>query len=217
MSGQYNAAVEWAKSEFQNDFPKRPFDFAGGEPTHFALRQLLQFDPEKDGFGYDPKTLPFLVKWAETNRGAFEMAWEIVSNHLELDVPLPKELKDWVIDTLYGSRPRPKKTIASKTFFRNLMLLGLVYQCADLFELRRTRNSATEPRSACDAVAEALCQSGYAITERALKELLTHKSSENLREIAELYRLREYDIEWDMSECPDLPRPPDLKVRNGET
>jgi hypothetical protein len=208
VTSRYREAVEWAKTELEPFLQKRPIEFGDAEPLHFFLMKCLRVNYGEGIPTYDQRILPFLLGFARTHRGAYDLACCISTDHIQKGTPMPPELRDFAISVLDGEFRKPAKSKLSRTFYRNVTLASTVEVCADLFDLKRTRNEVSEPLSACDAVSEAAASFGYFVTERALKDLLTHKSSEEFRFLLEAFRPGEFEVEWDLSELPGVPPPP---------
>ena len=83
--------------------------------------------------------------------------------------------------TLVAQETAPKRTKLSRTFGENLFFLDLLYKVRQISGLALTRNDASPPYSACDAVSIALLTYGYAKSDRAFRELTTHKAHATLR------------------------------------
>lgn len=209
MSGTYEDAVAWATTELSPFLSKRPVDFGDDEPVHFMLIKVLRIKYAKDGVPrYDPRILPFLIGLAKSDRGAFDLACEIAGGHIWRGTKMPSDLRDFAISVLDGSFEKPRKSKLSRTFYRNVTFASIVEGCSERFGLKRTRNEASDPVSACDAVSQAAASFGFYLTERALKDLLTHKSSEEFRSFLGFFVEGEVEVEWDLSEVPDVPPPP---------
>ena len=208
MTSRYKEAVEWAKTELESFLKTRPIDFGDSEPLHFFLMKCLRVTYDEGAPRYDQRILPFLLGFARTHRGAFDLACDLSVGHVQEGTPMPTELREFTVSVLNGEFQKPAKSKLSRTFYRNVTFASTVEVCAELFDLKRTRNEASEPLSACDAVSEAAESFGHFVTERALKDLLTHKSSEDFRFYMEVFKHDEFEVEWDLSELPDVPQPP---------
>ena len=91
---------------------------------------------------------------------------------LRHDLELPEALRLWVADHLEGKRERQGYEPAS-TFCRDVLIALMVEWVVEDCEMKATRNAATEPLSACDAVAEGLTM-GYDAVAAAYQK---HKDS----------------------------------------
>jgi len=73
---------------------------------------------------------------------------------------MPDELKHWLANFLEGIQPtlNPPRGRVTTGLENNMLLPRLVEKVAVFFKLERTRNDASDRRSACDAVQQAIIQ-----------------------------------------------------------
>ena len=73
---------------------------------------------------------------------------------------MPDELKHWLADFLEGIQPTltPPRGRVTTGLENNMLLPRLVEKVAVFFKLDRTRNDASDRKSACDAVQQAIIQ-----------------------------------------------------------
>ena len=200
MTEKYSEAVAWAKQLFQPYVKGSVLDLREHEPSEvffrFALRIVWLPDEKGGRFLYPDPSLVFLANEWERSAGAFRLLSDICAAHVFRSEPIPEHAKDFAGLLLSGQLDFPKRTKASKTYARNLFLLGAAETCRNDFGLALTRNDETMQRiSACDAVSEALKSLGHhTIEPRAIKELFIHQSNARLRASADQIRKQASDI-----------------------
>lgn len=125
-----------------------------------------------------------LLVLAKLRPGAFDLAAKICGNHVFCGLPLPPSFRLLASEIITGNLVRPKGRKAEKTKMLNLYKLGMIGRVSKDFELARTRNDASEPNSACDAVSEAFRLSGYHVDYFSLKKICVEKRYDELRQVA---------------------------------
>ncbi len=106
---------------------------------------------------------------SEEDRGTWDALYIIARWHLRSGVPMMPELAEWIADRLEGQRLRPAKRGPSPKTVRDKVIASTVQALVDR-GFDPTRNNASEARSACDAVAEALGYIGHKAIEKVWNE-----------------------------------------------
>jgi len=93
------------------------------------------------------------------------LAIRLLAKHLEVT----DQMRLWISGVLTGkvSRPKSKGGIHQSSGFKGVAIATLVFEATE-FGLRPTRNVASEPYSASDAVVEALASVGHHTTYEAV-------------------------------------------------
>lgn len=112
----------------------------------------------------DSYDIPQLVEAATWHPLAFEAAGILSARFVERGDPLPDALRLWAIEALKGkkapSTPRnQRKGIKNEDWWHKFYVWSAVLDLVEL-GMRPTRNAASEPVSACDAVASAMRELG---------------------------------------------------------
>ncbi|SEK81154.1 hypothetical protein SAMN05443999_102315 [Roseovarius azorensis] len=114
--------------------------------------------------GEEADYIPQLIKAAEWHPVAFEAAGILAARFLKRQETMPDDLRVWAMEALSGKEkpPMPKnerKGIQGETWWRDFYVWSAV---CDLVEegMYPTRNAASAPHSACDAVAAAMKKLG---------------------------------------------------------
>ena len=105
-----------------------------------------------------------LIDAAERDPFMFEVAGMLAASLLENGDDMPDALREWSIKVLKGKSAPPaprhlRKGIENETFWRDFYVWSAVLDLVDL-NMKATRNAASPPVSACDAVAEAMRELG---------------------------------------------------------
>lgn len=107
------------------------------------------------------------LHFSKEDRGTWDALYIIARWHLRSGVAMTPELAEWIADRLEGKLRRPSKRGPSPKTVRDKVIASTVQALVDRAGFRPTRNNASEVRSACDAVAEAL---GY-VTHKAVEKV----------------------------------------------
>lgn len=198
MSQNYRDAVEYAKKFLSPQFRGGKAEMVSVEPTEFVyvFGLNIQQDFDEDPwcgthYIYPDGAFAYLFMQADTDKGAFDIASRIVTTKLLRGEPMSLEERIFSGQVLGGMRqcPPSEGTRRAGSFALNIHTLAITHVVAQKFGLSLTRNDETTSKdSACDAVSDALSALGLAKSPRAIKELLFHKSSERVREVAEAVR-----------------------------
>lgn len=133
-----------------------------------------------------------LVAMAASDAGTFEVLQRVTAYYVERGRVLPEPLQIWAAGILRSSVPEPPKK-AGRPKGRSGMqraILDLVETITKETDLKPTRGNYSQPRSACDAIAEAFRQIG-----------MTPNSFGGVRDAyeAEKRRIREEDQKLNVS------------------
>ncbi len=192
MTDNYLQAVECVVDTFRGFIKNGQIASFSTEPTEFLYKFGLRIEQEYVGnmtsYSYLPGAAEWLCMKAETDKGAFDFVCRIVASKLFLGEELSDTLRIFAGLRVAGLKPAPKSRKISKTFAVNLRLLTLAQSISRSFDLPATRNEASPPFSACDAVAEGLGKLGHNRSWRAIKELFVNRSNFELRLLEEEIR-----------------------------
>ncbi|MFS4439135.1 hypothetical protein ACMA5I_13040 [Paracoccaceae bacterium GXU_MW_L88] len=166
------------------------------EPTEIVYALGVGLEHQFDDHQFCPSkyvisdiALNWLCMTAERDKGAFELVRRIAISKLLRNEPLSMSVSLFAGMVLAGLKksPPPESQRLSKTFARNLHLVYLARSISRLFGLALTRNDSSGGSgvSACDAISDALENLDIFMSPRAIKDLLVHKSSLRVREIAD--------------------------------
>lgn len=149
MAIEYAEAVQHAKAQFQafrTAELKRPFN----EFHHTTMgAAMLRHNTAR------------LLAWAETDAGGFDVLRLGIAHSLEQGEELPPAALTWLVRHLRGELTRPKARAGAKTeFWLHMQVWNSVSWLVAVYDMKATRNDASEPTSACDAVADALAGLG---------------------------------------------------------
>lgn len=97
---------------------------------------------------------------SKTDPGAFALLSNVCQGLLLHDRPLNPPLRLFVVNLLSEAEAKPKAPKAALTNEFNLYNLVLILLASSFFALPPTRNNASEPTSACDALSVAFEASG---------------------------------------------------------
>ena len=101
-----------------------------------------------------------LILMAKENPYAFDAMRLGIAFFLKQKEALPPEAMEWLVQLLRGELSRPKKRVgASSKASRHNFISHVVGELVSK-GMKATRNDASEPTSACDAVADALAELG---------------------------------------------------------
>ena len=148
-SFDYAQAVRRSKTYIQSGLRKEMAKHASGEFMATAMGvKMLRNEPAR------------LVAWAETDAGGFDALRLGIARSLEQGEELHPEALKWLLQHLRGEVNRPKARAGAKSGFWLHSLIWMAVGTRVLDGMKATRNDASEPTSACDAVAEALVELG---------------------------------------------------------
>ena len=102
-----------------------------------------------------------LMAWAAFDALGFDALQLSVAHKIERGEKLPPDATVWLVQYLRGEVFRPKARAGRKTEdWLHQCIYRAVYSRVTLDGMTATRNDASKPTSACDAVAEALAELG---------------------------------------------------------
>lgn len=107
---------------------------------------------------------------SKTDRETWDALNAIAQWHLRSGCPMINELVKWIAARLEKKRERPARRGPSPKTVRDKVIASTVQTLVDRGGFRPTRNNASEARSACDAVAEALGYVTYKAVEKVWNE-----------------------------------------------
>jgi hypothetical protein len=107
--------------------------------------------------------LEWLIEISEHSSIAFEALLLIAGSMARQGLPYAGTMREWVSNYLDGKITKTARTghIRAETLYRDLLIVGAVSELCEL-GIAATRNDASPPTSACDAVAEACVRIGVA-------------------------------------------------------
>jgi enoyl-CoA hydratase/carnithine racemase len=149
MAIDYSEAVRRTKKSIQHAMSEEFATIASGEfMLTTAGARMLRCETAR------------LLALAETDAGGFDALRLGVAYALEQGEELPPEVLQWLVRHLRGKAARPKARAGAKSV---LWLHIIIWNSVGNFVsdgMKATRNDASEPTSACDAVADALVELG---------------------------------------------------------
>ncbi len=198
MNQNYREAVKFATEFLSKQFRDGKLSTHRVEPTEFlyvfGLQIVQHFDDHPwcgSHYSYPKHAFPHLFQQSGTDKGAFDIASRITTSKLLRDEPMSLDERLFAAQVIGGMRksPQPEGKRRTEHFALNIHLVILAKVLVVKFGLKLTRNAAAVSQdSACDAVSQALSLLGPGKSWRAITELLTHKSSERVREVADAVR-----------------------------
>jgi len=198
MSDRYRQAVMYATEFLRGQFTNGQLSTQMVEPSEFILIFGLNITNGWDDhpwcgsyYTYPEHAFLELLSRADTDKGAFDIASRITASRLFRDEPMSPEERVFAGQVVAGIRkcPPPEGKRLTPSFALNVHIVMLAQLLVDRFQLNLMRNDEVAlPMSACDAVADALAALGHTKSPRAIKELLTHKSSRRVREVVDAVR-----------------------------
>lgn len=187
MNDSFSEAVKFSKGILRNFVHDGKLIVPAAEPEEIVLKFCVPFIQVSDETGtyflFPEGAAEWLVPHSENSRAAFDLLCHITASKIQRGEELTYPLRVFAALRVGPGLPSPAKASKrSVTFVANLLLLMTAHLLARNFDLSLTRNEASEPASACDAVSEALKELGHGKSWRAIKELIVHAKNEKLRE-----------------------------------
>ncbi|MET4100626.1 hypothetical protein ABIE58_000037 [Roseovarius sp. MBR-78] len=146
---EYREAVKTSKSLIQSGLGEKFEDHKSGR--HFNMSMgvtLIRSKPDK------------LLAWAKADPAGFEALRLGVAHALEHGEDFAPEIHDWLVQFLRGEADRPKASAGRHgNHWLHQLIMMVVYALVSQ-GMTATRNDASEPTSACDAMADALSELG---------------------------------------------------------
>lgn len=181
----FRGAVSLAKNFLRPLLRDQQLSLPDVEPSEVLLWFALPCLHVEDDLGvfyvYPDGAAEWLYGQASHSRGAFDLLCRIVAAKVMRGEELSPPLREFAALRIGPGLPPPAAySKISSTFVANLYLVILAYGISRRFGLSLTRNEASEPTSACDAVSHALLELGHAKSWRAIKELILNKINKKL-------------------------------------
>ena len=116
-----------------------------------------------------------LIEDSTTNPVAYIAVQEVLRYRRDASEEIPSELHEWAYDVAVGDRPPPKIRRGRSRYenqVRNVTIIqtmGILISCG----LKATRNEASEPISAADAVSKALSNLGIELKTDSVSKIWT--------------------------------------------
>lgn len=133
-------------------------------PTADGEQMMVAMEPTQARLTLGAKLIRrnpgYLFSWALEDAEGFDTAKLAVGYTLEQGEPLPDEARQWLVAMLKGEIFRPKAKAGRKTKEWQEILIWMAVRFRVEEGMTASRNDASEPISACDAVAEALKELG---------------------------------------------------------
>lgn len=204
MKDSYGHAVNFVAETFKGRVVGGQIKSHPAEPSEllfkFALRIEQNFEGGMTRYIYPEGAAESLCMKAESDKGAFDLLSRIVASKLFRGEPLSETLRTFAGLVVAGIKKSPKGSKAAHSVVVNLHLVVTAKAITSRFGLPLTRNDASPPLSACDAVVDGLAVLGHTRSWRSIKELLVHQTSASLRSLEEEIRALAYkNIEDDPS------------------
>ena len=121
----------------------------------------------------DESLLPALIDGSRSNPIAFRALQRAVHQLRHSKTPMPDVLSEWAHDVADGTQVCPRAKPGRSPYtnkVRDDLIVGTVQALVDC-GLRATRNEASEPTSACDAVSGALVAHGVDLSYEAVAKV----------------------------------------------
>ncbi len=101
--------------------------------------------------------ISLVIDRADNYALSFDVLAVVAAKYLEADIAMPKVMAQWAAAMMRGEKKRPKRNskFANGTLERNTYIWPVTRKLVES-GMMATRNDASDPESACDAVAEAL-------------------------------------------------------------
>lgn len=175
----FREGVEIAREDLSIAIEKGAFDSAKAWKTivkYIAMRSFEDIRKAEANFGLTSSILSDLISLeinrADNNAFSFDVLSALTAEYLETSRPMPEVLAQWAASMMRGEKKRPVRNgkYALGTLERNTYIWPVLEKLVKR-GMTATRNDASPPLSACDAVAEALKQlnkspSSYASVKR---------------------------------------------------
>ena len=114
-----------------------------------------------------------LIEGAKTSRLDFRTVQAALAFLLESNEPFPTELNDWALQVAAGNIELPRPRLgrnADTNVVRDELIVKTVEALVDC-GLTASRNDASKPQSACDAVSKALSAHGVTLGHAAIQKI----------------------------------------------
>ncbi len=121
--------------------------------------------------------LESLVKESRSSPLAFQALQRVVARIRETDEPMPRALSEWAYDVATGTRECPTAGPGRSPYTNQVRDAVIVRTIGALVHagLTATRNEASEPESACDAVSRALQGHGEELGYAAVAKIWSRR------------------------------------------
>jgi len=153
------------------------------------LQLTLGIAPSNGFYQIPDRKALVLFNLTSEQAGAYDLVCTICATNLVHNSPLPECLRFFVAEVVTGKRKRPKGKKADKTWLANQYKFSLINWASSNFDLSMTRNEASSPESACDAVSEAFRRAGHGVDFYSLKRLCVEARYVRMRREAQLWAL----------------------------
>ena len=116
-----------------------------------------------------------LIEDSTTNPVAYIAVQEVLRYHLDASEEIPSELHEWAYDVAVGDRPPPKIRRGRSRYENQVRNVTIIETMEILIScgLKATRNEASEPISAADAVSKALSNLGIELKTDSVSKIWT--------------------------------------------
>ena len=129
-----------------------------------------------------------LVEESRSSPLAFRALQRVVDGIRETDEPMPPALSEWALDVATGARECPKAGPGRSPYTNQVRDAVIVRTIGALVHagLTATRNEASEPESACDAVTRALQSHGEELGYAAVAKIWSRRVTAEAKRMEEL-------------------------------
>lgn len=149
MAIAYSEAVQRSKKLIQSGLREEMAPHASGKFSAMSMGvRMLRYETAQ------------LLNWAEADAGGFASLRLGIAYGLERGEELPPDAVQWLVRYLRGEVTRPKARAGRRNESWLHMLIWSAVGCRVQNGMKATRNDASEPTSACDAVADAMAELG---------------------------------------------------------
>lgn len=124
-----------------------------------------------------------LLELADNHYQFFDACVSICATNILTGNQLPSPFRLFAANVLEGKvkRPSPRHRERQKNWLAKSFIYETVLAVVEKFELKKTRNDASESTSACDVVAGALSTCGVRTNYSEVKDIMTHPRYNQLR------------------------------------
>ena len=161
-----------------------------GDYSQIMLWYELKLKSKRDEHGpyldCSEETERRLHRLSRSNRGAYDLYCMIVAGRIIRELPLNYDMRLFCARNLTGTfEVPPPSRKKSKYFAAHAQIYTTVLILVHKFQLTKTENDTGPGLSACHAISQALENLGHHKTPKAIKDICTSKSSQDIRSAVE--------------------------------
>jgi hypothetical protein len=154
-----------------------------------GLCRLSKTEDGKFHYAMSDEIAKVLRVVAREDSAFFDECSAICNTNVQAGAEVPGDLKNFASDIFNQlvCRPTPNHRPRTSNWSLDYVLLTLAREVRERFGMALTRNDASPPHSACDAVAAGLKLSGCNIRYSEIKDLIVHPSKKRTRDEIDAY------------------------------